>query len=1287
MKLRQSIASRFVTINLLRALVAMIVVASIAYSTRAVIKNNEELDRSHQMLEHTISVHGLTRSLLINAHGFLNTGGAEFLQTFYARRADLDREFALLRQGWEERAKKSSLVLEIKQLLDTWLVHEVVPNMVAREAMSGKDSAEPTKLIETLLVQNSSLRALKVKLLQLEAEERRSIAKQQELVQETIGWTRLVYIGGILLIVLTGISLSLLATVGITRRIRALVKATDRMAKGELDVAVDITAQDEIGALANCISQTIQRLQHVEVVVKATAEEDFANQVYVLGPQDKLALSINKMSDNLKRLAFDRENQAWLKNGIAELLYKMRSEHELLPLSQLVITYLAKYLNAQVGVCYLGEGQQLQLVASYAFKKRNNNDSQFQFGEGLIGQAALEQQSILYSQVPDQQSPLAINAGISESSPTDIFVLPLVHEGEVEAVLALGVNRKYSQIEMEFLESIADSIAISIHVTRTQQQLSLLLEESKQQSEELQAQQEELRAANEELEEQSTMLVKSEASLRSKSEELQQLNSELEERSEELERQTIETAEKSRVIERAKQAVEIQAKNLEEASRYKSEFLANMSHELRTPLNSLLILSQSLARNSQGNLSEEQQEDARVIYEGGKSLLTLINDILDLSKVEAGKLNIHFEQLPIDNLLDSLRSQFIPVANKKGIELNFEKEDELPDELFSDPQRVEQVLRNLLSNAIKFTNQGAVTLKVMLPDPSVRLENQALRGRPAIGFAVIDTGIGISADNQKNVFEAFQQGDGSTSRNYGGTGLGLTISRELVKLLGGEIQLHSEEGQGSTFTLYLPLDGGAALAAKQSAQASPGVTKAILPQSAEKRPEASDTVAEKELSSSCPCDEVVEAGTPAAAVKSTQQSVSPANGRAVQESRAFADDRDILQSGEKSVLVIEDDRSFMRILIDLSRKKGYRGLAALTGSEGLQLAEVYQPSAIILDLGLPDISGRQVLEQLKQNIRTRHIPVHILSAEDKNTEVLQMGAVGFLTKPVSAEDVDALFGKLGNLLQGAVKRVLLVEDDNHNRLAITRLIANKSVDICAVGSGGEAQEKLLSEQFDCVILDLSLPDISGFELLNRLRQNDKISLPPIVVYTGRELTSEEYKELSEYTSSIVIKGANSPERLLDETTLFLHSVESSLPNDQRNIIQMLHNSEQLLQGRKILLVDDDLRNTYALSKVLREHGLEVIMADNGELALQKLAQEEGIELVLMDIMMPVMDGYEAMRQIRLQARFKKLPIIALTAKAMPEDRSKSIAAGANDYCTKPIDVEKLISMMRVWLFK
>ncbi len=1260
-----SLMSRIVAINAIRVVVGVVLVVGVALNTKFLVESSAELDRRHQVVEQILVVEGQLSRLVVAVQDYLGTGGRSELGVFYSHKESLVREKKTLMRLLVGQPEQQARVEKLQFLVEAWLRQEVEPAIVTRQTMD--PLAPATQMSGTVLRSDSQLSTLLVKLSNLAADEKQQLVKQQREARETAETARLVIISLAVVLVVFGVVFSLVVMGGIPRRLRQLVGATQSLTAGDIDVSIVIDSNDEVGVLSQAFEQMLARIRHVVEVSQAVAEGDFSKQVQVQSDDDRLAIAINQMSQSLERSAEERRDQDWLSAGEAELLYKMSKVHEVVPLSQLVITQLARHLKAQVGVFYLAEKQRLRLVSSYAYQKRNNNDSELSFGEGLIGQAALERQAILYSQVPEAQNPLTINDGLGESQPLDVIVLPLVHEGGVEAVLALGVNRKYSAAELAFLDKVAQSIAINIHVTRTHQQLGVLLEESKLQSEELQTQQEELKAANEELEEHAAMQARSEESLRTKSAELQQLNTELEERTEALERQKNETETINREINEAKLAVERQAKTLARASQYKSEFLANMSHELRTPLNSLLILSQALSKNRSGNLTEEQVEDARVIYQGGKSLLGLINDILDLSKVEAGKLDIRFEAMVIDEMLATLQNQFAPIASEKGLALLLEKDDTLPATLYTDSLRVEQVLRNLLSNAVKFTAEGSVKLRVYRAPAPTTFNNADLEAGAVLAFAVSDTGIGIPEDKHQGVFEAFQQADGSTSRTYGGTGLGLTISRELVKLLGGEIQLESREGEGSTFTLYLPLLNATPVEVVPAlAQASAAAGGAGASLNSGSMPGASSKPG------------MVAAGDRQPALHKPQ---------GIPVKVALQDDREALVPGVKSVLIIEDDRSFAKILAELSRKKGYQTLVAETGSSGLQLAEEYLPSAIVLDLGLPDISGRQVLEQLKTNIQTRHIPVHVLSAEDRDHKVLQMGAIGFLTKPVSDEVIDELFGSIEALLQDTLKRVLLVEDDSGNRQAVMRLIASQDVEICAVGTGQQAYEALLSGGFDCVILDLSLPDISGFELLDQLSQDPRISLPPVVVYTGRELTGEEYKQLSEYTSSIVIKGASSPERLLDETTLFLHSVEANLPESQRDIIRLLHSQEQLLQGRKVLLVDDDLRNTYALSKVLRDHGLEVVMADNGQLALEKLAQEEGIELVLMDIMMPVMDGYEAMRKIRQQPNWKKLPIIALTAKAMAEDRMKSIEAGANDYCAKPVDVDRLISMMRVWLFK
>ncbi|MNI11819.1 Signal transduction histidine-protein kinase BarA [compost metagenome] len=741
------------------------------------------------------------------------------------------------------------------------------------------------------------------------------------------------------------------------------------------------------------------------------------------------------------------------------------------------------------------------------------------------------------------------------------------------------------------------------------------------------------------------MLKQSEEKMKIQSEELQAINEELEEKTNYLEMQKSDIEKQNAVIQLAKQDLEIKAEELELASKYKSEFLANMSHELRTPLNSLLILSKSLSNNDDGNLTEDQIESAKVIYSGGLDLLTIINDILDLSKVEAGKLNIHLEEVKLDSLLRNLQVQMSPVAKEKGLKFVLQLEEGIPEAVITDMQRTEQILKNLLSNAFKFTKAGAITVRIHKPEPDKRFISGLLASN-TIAISVNDTGIGIPAEKQKAIFEAFQQADGSTSRKYGGTGLGLTISRELAKLIGGEIQLQSTPGVGSTFTLYIPT-----------------------------RVEDTNIRLTR--------DEVL-SGPSQAAATTHLSNVEPHSASIfVDDDRAEIEP----QSKERVLLIIEDDIHFAKVLMDLSKKKGFKCLVAGDGFSGLQLAKQYVPSAVLLDLGLPDMDGLKVLDHLKHHSETRHIPVHIISGTDLSAASLKKGAVGFLSKPITGEDIDRVYAKIENVLNERIKQVLVVEDDVHNQKAIHELLKNKKVEIHSAYTGRDGLEQLKEKEFDCVILDLSLPDMSGFEMLQLMVQDNDKELPPIIINTGKELSETEYKELNRFTDSIVIKGVNSPERLLDEVSLFLHSVQKSLPPEQIHLIRRAHESDETLKGKKILLVDDDLRNTFALSKVLRQHGLDVVMADNGLLALEKLEKEEQIELVIMDIMMPIMDGYEAMEKIRLNPKHSNLPIIALTAKAMAGDRDKCMEKGANDYMTKPVDTDKLLSLIRVWLFR
>lgn len=763
---------------------------------------------------------------------------------------------------------------------------------------------------------------------------------------------------------------------------------------------------------------------------------------------------------------------------------------------------------------------------------------------------------------------------------------------------------------------------------RSLAQQLLYTQELEKREEELKMQQEELKASNEEIE----------AS-----------NEELEEKTSALEEQNQRIRAQARDLEEAKRLIEEKAREVEQSSKYKSEFLANMSHELRTPLNSLLILSRGLAANETGNLTEEQVEEARVIHNGGLELLGLINDILDLSKVEAGKITIVAEDTPVDAIISRLSQGFEPVARDKAVAFRIERDPALPARINTDAQRVEQILKNLLSNAFKFTEQGSVTLTVRRTREDETLQRADLDPAGTIALAVTDTGIGIDESKLKDIFEAFQQEDGSIDRHYGGTGLGLTIARKFAQVLGGEIHAQSVKGQGSTFTLFLPV--GQVGSSATSAATRP----ALLAR----------------LESAFPA-------APSLAVERTPMA------------RFIDDDRQAIDPGDRVLLVIEDDPGFAMTLMKTAHKRGYKVLAAGDGKSGLILAADYPVTAILLDLRLPDIDGLNVLDQLKHALNTRHIPVHIISGVEDVEALAPMrkGAVGFLAKPVAEEDIDTAFTRIESLLRAEVKRVLLIEDDRVTQTAIRSLLSQKNIEITVAGTGFSAFEQMTLQAFDCVILDLSLPDMTGFEWLKMAEGViGEDGRPPVIVHTARDLTEEENRNLAHYTESIVIKGASSSERLLDEVTLFLHSIESNLSRDQQALIRMHHDPDQALKNRTVLLVDDDMRNTFALSKLLKKHNLNLVIADNGQMALDKLRENKQIELVIMDIMMPVMDGYQAMREIRRNPDWAELPIIALTARAMPEEVDRCMEAGANDYMMKPVDIDRLLTLLRVWLFR
>ena len=924
--------------------------------------------------------------------------------------------------------------------------------------------------------------------------------------------------------------------------------------------------------------------------------------------------------------------QAWVRDGQAQLAETLIGQQTLTTVGRSVLAFTGRFLDPVVAAMYVrDDAGVLQRVSTHGFDGNDGDEQVKAAREGLVGQVARDGGVKHVTNLTGGY--FKVGSGLGESAPAELLVAPISNDGIVNGVIELGFMRAVTERDIALLKLIAGAIGASVDAALFRKRLQESVEETQQLNEELQVQQEELRTANEELGEQSRVLAESQQHLEHQQAELEATNIQLAEQAGVLDR-------KNEALNEAQAALQQRADELQRASRYKSEFLANMSHELRTPLNSSLILAKLLSENKEGNLTPEQLKFVQTIYGAGNDLLNLINDILDLSKVEAGRLELQPQFVSVRRLVDSLQRTFEPLANQKKLAFEVHVEAGAPASMVSDNLRVEQILKNLLSNAIKFTETGSVSISVQ-PRPDDRL-----------AFVVKDSGIGIPEGQQDIIFEAFRQADGTINRRYGGTGLGLSISRELARLLGGTISVESTAGQGSTFTLVLPAkwtdvpesapaSAAASLAARAAAPAPVGVAPVPAPAPAPAPP------------------------APVARFADDRHEATPEKGRVL--------------------LVVEDDETFAGVLYNLAHEMRYRCLVASTANEALQLASSHLPNAILLDVRLPDGSGLSVLQFLKDDPRTRHIPVHIVAGEDFSEIALHMGAVGFAVKPTSRDKLKEIFQRLEDKGARKVKRVLLVEDDARQRDSVVHLIKDDEIDIAAVATGAEALELLKAEVYDCMIIDLKLPDMDGSDLLERMTMEDICSFPPVIVYTGRNLTREEETRLNRYSRSIIIKGARSPERLLDEVTLFLHTVESKLSAERQTMLRSARNRENVFEGRKVLLVDDDVRNIVALASALEQKGLQVEIGRNGFEALSKLAEVPDIDLVLMDVMMPGMDGLEATRRIRANPKLAQLPVIAVTAKAMKDDQEQCRRAGANDYLAKPIDLDRLFSLMRVWM--
>ncbi len=1068
-----------------------------------------------------------------------------------------------------------------------------------------------------------------------------------------------------------------------------IVKVSQGLAYGHLRVLPKAEYRGDFIQIKTALESSLTSLRQViDDIVKVT--QGLASGGLGIMPEGEyqgdfiqIKNALEMAATTLAEVTTQNAQQDWLKTGQAQLNDQMKGEQDIVKLAKNIISFLTTYIEAPVGLFYLMKSAKLnnippylRMIASYAYTECDPRPTDYRLGEGLIGQVAMDKKTLVLSQTVDE-CPHITRSGLSNALLRHIIIIPGLYENSVKCVIEIGSANKLTHLQREFIEQAMPNIAISINTAQSRARMQDLLEQSQQQTEELQQQSEELQAqqdnmqrVNKQLQEQQEELQERNEELQNQSEELQtqqeelrQSNEELEARTKELEQQKQEIQRKNNALEqnqaemeKARTVIEAKAKELELASRYKSEFMANMSHELRTPLNSLLILAQLLTNNKPGNLTDKQVEYAKTIHSAGSDLLSLINDILDLSKVEAGKMEIHIEDCPLTDLVEKFENKFRPLAENKGLEFQIRMAENLPPVISTDVQRVQQIINNLLSNAFKFTELGKIQLQFR-PASEEEMSGLEVQATKSIAISVTDSGIGIPDDKKQIVFEAFQQADGTTSRRYGGTGLGLSISRRLARLLGGDIQLHSEEDKGSTFTLYLP---------KNSPQLE---TETV------KEPPATGSEG-KDLKASMSVE-----------YQNEQPTVTEIEGSTELAESEPADDRSTLKSNEQSILIIEDDQNFSDLLMNLGREKHFKCLVAHEGRFGLKLAEQYQPNAILLSVNLHQIDGWTILERLKDHPNTRHIPVYLFSAtEPKNIEAIKKGAIGFQQKPANMTQLSEVFQKIAYFITNPIKNLLVVVDVESHQQNILQLVESDNVQTTTVVTTKAALETLKTARFDCILLDMDVEQGKGQQLLIGMQQDNCCQIP-VIAYADRDFTSAEETLLLQCADNLPVKAVSSSERLLEEVTLFLHQVEANLSLNKRRMLRMIHDKESLLANKKVLIVDDDARNVFALATALEEKNMEVIAGNNGFEALELLEQHSDIAVVLMDIMMPSMDGYEATREIRKQSRYQKLPVIALTAKAMKGDKAKCIEAGANDYLSKPVDTEKLISLMRVWLYR
>ncbi|TCD27688.1 response regulator [Pedobacter psychrodurus] len=1155
------------------------------------IKSTDLVKHSDEVILNTENIISYLKDAETGQRGFLLTGNKVFLAPYYGAS---DSAAAILKKvelDTKDNASQQKNVAALKNILFKRM--DIIKSTVEIKTLGGV--IDPTVLFQGKVYMDEA-RAIVSKMVN---EEKRLLEERTNELNKLTSYTPILILIAALLAILITLFFYRKVSVDFDERVKLQQEIEDKKYEMEKRIIA-------IKEIAYQISSG-----NYGVKLDSQTRDDIG----------ELSESLNAMSSSLKKSFDTLEENEWLQTGVANLNVKMVGEKDVFHLAEDIIAFLAHYTKSQVGAIYLFKDDgYLHLKGQYALQGQNLTQT-IELGQGLIGQAVKTGKQILLDDVP--QNELTVTHATGNIKPAQLIVLPIIRNEISIGGLELGTIGKYSDLQLHFLNLVLSDVGTALLGAQNRQKLQQLLEETQAQSEELQVQHNELEGLNAELEAQAQKLQASEEELRVQQEELLQSNQELEERSSLLE-------EKNELIEERNIEIQQKAEALELSTRYKSEFLANMSHELRTPLNSILLLSRLMAENEA--MDREHQEYAEVIQSSGQGLLSLIDEILDLSKIEAGKMELDRANIKVDEIVLNMRSLFNPLAKDKNLNFVTEKSAEVPEFFHTDKMRLEQIIKNLLSNAIKFTTVGAVTLNIN--------KNEKLG---ALVFKVTDTGVGIAPEKQGMVFEAFQQADGSTRRKFGGTGLGLSISRELAKLLGGYIDLKSTEGEGSIFTLTLPIDKN-----KGFDGIVPSIDKPII------------------------------------ALEAPVKKVSHLTVENIPQE--IDDDRHNIQPDDKVILIVEDDTPFAKTLLDFTRKRNYKGLVAVRGDVGIEMAKTFKPLAILLDIQLPIKDGWQVMEELKSDPSTRPIPVHIMSSLQVKKESLLKGAVDFINKPFAFEHMQEIFSKLEHALSRHPKKVLIVEENEQHAKALSYFLSNFNIQTEIVNQVNESVSALHKPEVNCVILDMGIPDKHAYETLEVVKKTPGLENLPIIIFTGKSLSKGEENRIKQYADSIVVKTAHSYQRILDEAGLFLHLVEEKT-KEKTKTPKKFSELQDVLVGKTVLIADDDVRNIFSLTKMLEQHQMKVVAAIDGKEALKLLNENPEIDVVLMDMMMPELDGYETTTAIRQDIKYRNLPILAVTAKAMMGDREKCIAAGASDYISKPVDMDQLISLLRVWLYE